>query len=255
MFPITRLHWYKNNFSHHCVFLNLACSTTKSFPRKSFTISENSNSDIFCQSSVQTIPPTQELSDLTDFPEPKDDQLIANTDDSKPLSIGRTQFSDVQRKDPWLNIIIKYLLNDCDINTLKQLSKQQKLWVINISKRCKIIDDLLMYSDEFMIEQDNYRVFVPNDLDLQRKLLSAYHNSTLAMHRGRDATYAAISRDFYWRNLSKHVRNWVKRCPECIKFKTPSQKPGPMNIRLYQYPFHTLGIDLRLLLTHRFLTF
>ena len=64
------------------------------------------------------------------------------------------------------------------------------------------------------------------------------------MHRGRDATYAAISRDFYWRNLSKHVRNWVKRCPECIKFKTPSQKPGPMNIRLYQYPFHTLGIDL-----------
>ena len=225
-------------------FLNLACSTTKSFPCKSFTISENSNSDIFCQSSVQTIPPTQELSDLTDFPEPKDDQLIANTDDSKPLSIGRTQFSDAQRKDPWLNIIIKYLLNDCDINTLKQLSKQQKLWVINISKRCKIIDDLLMYSDEFMIEQDNYRVFVPNDLDLQRKLLSAYHNSPLAMHRGRDATYAAISRDFYWRNLSKHVRNWVKRCPECIKFKTPSQKPGPMNIRLYQYPFHTLGIDL-----------
>ena len=41
-----------------------------------------------------------------------------------------------------------------------------------------------MYSDEFMIKQDNYHVFVPNDLDLQRKLLSAYHNSTLAMHRG-----------------------------------------------------------------------
>ena len=86
-------------------FLNLACQTTKPFPLKSFTISENSNFDIFCQSSIQIIPSTQELSDLTDFPKPKDDQLIANTDDSKPLSIDRTQFSDAQRKDPWLNII------------------------------------------------------------------------------------------------------------------------------------------------------
>ena len=77
-------------------FFNLACSTTKSFPHKSFNNSENSNSDIFCQPSIQAIPPAQELSNLIDFPKPKDDQLIANTDDSKPLSIGRTQFSDTQ---------------------------------------------------------------------------------------------------------------------------------------------------------------
>ena len=64
------------------------------------------------------------------------------------------------------------------------------------------------------------------------------------MHCGRDATYAAILCDLYWRNLSKHVRTWVKHCPECIKFKTSSQKPGPMNIRLYQYLFHTLDFDL-----------
>ena len=104
-------------------------------------------------------------------------------------------------------IIIKCLLNDCNIDTLKQLPKQQKLCVINIAKRCKIIDGLLMYSDEFMIKQDNYHVFVSNDLDLQRKLSSAYHNSTLDMHCGWDATYTAISREksFYWRNLSKHV--------------------------------------------------
>ena len=94
----------------------------------------------------------QQLFDLTDFPKSEGDQLIDDRDDSKPLSIGHTQFSEEQRKDPWLNIIIKYLLNDCDINSLKQLFKQQKLWVISIAKHCKIIDGLLMYSDEFMNE-------------------------------------------------------------------------------------------------------
>ena len=130
------------------------------------------------------------------------------------------------------------------MSTLKDLSKPQKLWIINIAKRCKIIDGLLTYKDEFMIDHHNYRIFVPDNLVLPRQLLKAYHNSTLSMHRGREATFAAISRDFYWRNLSKDVPNWVKRCPDCIKFKASSQRPGPMNVRLYLHPFHTLGIDL-----------
>ena len=60
---------------------------------------------------------------------------------------------------------------------------------------------------------------------------------------GCDATYNAISHDFYWRNLSKHVRNWVRRCHSCIRFKSHNQPHGPMQIRIYQHPFHTLGID------------
>ena len=50
------------------------------------------------------------------------------------------------------------------------------------------------------------------------------------------------SRDFYWRNISKHVRNWVHRCPHCIRFKSVKPAHWPMQIRLYQYPFRTLGV-------------
>ena len=78
---------------------------------------------------------------------------------------------------------------------------------------------------------------------MQRHLLQVYHDSPLGMHRGRDATYNSLSRDFYWRNMSKHVRNWIRRCPQCIRFKTLQQPHGPMQIRVYQYPFHTLGVD------------
>ena len=63
------------------------------------------------------------------------------------------------------------------------------------------------------------------------------------MHRGRKATYGSLSYDFYWRNIAKHVRNWIRRCPACIKFKSTDPKHGPMQIRIYDCPFNTNGID------------
>ena len=100
-----------------------------------------------------------------------------------------------------------------------------------------------MYRDEFMDDPNHYRYVVPDDIQLRRHLLRAYHDSPLAMHRGREATYQSLTKDFYWRSMSKHVRNWVRRCPECIRFKTSNQHHGPMQVRLYEHPFHTLGID------------
>ena len=97
-----------------------------------------------------------------------------------------------------------------------------------------------MYVDEFMDDIHHYRIFVPSDPDLQKNILGAYHDSPRGMHRGRDATYNCLSRGFYWRNMSKHVRNWVRRCPHCIRFKFLQPAHGLMQIRLYQYPFHTV---------------
>ena len=77
----------------------------------------------------------------------------------------------------------------------------------------------------------------------KRHIIQAYHNSPSGMHHGHDASYNAISHDFYWCNLSKHMCNWVHRCNHCIQFKSLSQPHGPMQIRLYHHPIHTLGID------------
>ena len=43
--------------------------------------------------------------------------------------------------------------------------------------------------------------------------------------------------------MSKHVHNWVRRCPHCIRFKSIKPAHTPMQTRLYQYPFHNLGVD------------
>ena len=41
--------------------------------------------------------------------------------------------------------------------------------------------------------------------------------------------------------MSKHVRNWIRRCPDCIHFKSAEQHHGPMQVRLYKHPFQPNG--------------
>ena len=68
-----------------------------------------------------------------------------------------------------------------------------------------------MYSDEFLDDPGHYRIFVPDDNTLKSKLLRAYHDSPLGMHRGREATYHALASDFYWRGMGKATKRWVAR--------------------------------------------
>ena len=102
---------------------------------------------------------------------------------------------------------------------------------------------LYKYTDILMDDPNHLRIFVPSNIELQRHLLHAYHDSSIGMHHGRDATYNSLSHDFYWRHMHKHVRNWVRHCPQCIRFKSLQPSHGPMQLRLYQHPFHTLGVD------------
>lgn len=84
---------------------------------------------------------------------------------------------------------------------------------------------------------------VPNDIQLQRHLSRAYHDSHIGMHRGLEATYEALSHYFYWPNVPKHVRNWIRRYPSCIKFKSTDSKHGPIKIRIFDGPFDPIDID------------
>ena len=43
----------------------------------------------------------------------------------------------------------------------------------------------------------------------------------------------------------KNVKSWVRRCLQCIRFKTTQPAHGPIQLHLYQHPFHTLGVLLR----------
>ena len=100
-----------------------------------------------------------------------------------------------------------------------------------------------MYSDEFLDDPGHLCVFVTDNKDLKSRLLHAYHDSPLGMHRGRDNTYNALARDFYWRRMRKATKRWVARCLEFLKHKSTDHQHGLMHPRFYDKPMKLLGID------------
>ena len=122
---------------------------------------------------------------------------------SWPLNVSRETLAKCQRADKWLGPMYQFLFSQEDTSVLRGLDKQVQTWVKANASNCKIVDDLIMYSDKLMTDPHHHRIFIPSDPDLQCHLLTAYHDSPISMHRGRDATYNTLSQDFYWRNMHK----------------------------------------------------
>lgn len=63
---------------------------------------------------------------------------------------------------------------------------------------------------------------MPNQL--QQRVLHALHNGNLAGgHRGRESTYDKIKRRFWWKGISKDVKNFVRACDICQTVKGAQQ--------------------------------
>ena len=159
------------------------------------------------------------------------------------LGSSRQDFINLQLEDPTLKALHKYLSAGSKNSALRNLSSREQIRIQNLARRCLLLEGLIMYSDEFLDDPGHYRIFVPNNKDIKSNLLRAYHDSPLGMHRGHDATYHALTRDFYWRGMGKATKRCVARCLECLKHKSVNQQHGLMHPRFYDKPMNVLGID------------
>ena len=96
--------------------------------------------------------------------------------------------------------------------------------------RYSLHDGLLYYAVD---PSDPPRIVVPLDEDLRTRILYEFHDSPTSGHLGREKTFLAISRDFYWPHMYKWVRKYVRTCDMCQRVK-----PSPSN----QAPLHSLPI-------------
>ena len=72
------------------------------------------------------------------------------------------------------------------------------------------------------------RLFVPDDADLRMRLIREFHDTPIGGHLGREKTYAALSEDFYWRRMYKHVARYVQLCEICHAIKPSSSLAAPL---------------------------
>src|SRR5690606_41892946 len=62
-------------------------------------------------------------------------------------------------------------------------------------------------------------VYIPDDLDLQRRLLHNIHDHPAAGHPGTAATYEMVTRNYWWPSMRKTIARFVRNCDTCARVK------------------------------------
>ena len=77
------------------------------------------------------------------------------------------------------------------------------------------------------------------------QLLAAAHSVATAGHRGRDQTYQALRRRWYWRGMFRDVQRFVRGCLQCRRRKDSQPvRAGHMVTFNATTPMQDLGVDL-----------
>ncbi|GKV48666.1 hypothetical protein SLEP1_g55467 [Rubroshorea leprosula] len=69
-------------------------------------------------------------------------------------------------------------------------------------------------------------IFVGNNAALRRKLIHLVHDSAMGGHSGIQASTKRLALLFYWKGLEKDVRQYIRQCDVCQRYK-PENTPTP----------------------------
>ena len=68
-------------------------------------------------------------------------------------------------------------------------------------------------------------VVVPQLTTLREEILREFHYSRFVVHPGGTIMYHDLRRQYYWRGMKRHIRDFVRRCLTCQQVKAEHQKP------------------------------
>jgi hypothetical protein len=69
------------------------------------------------------------------------------------------------------------------------------------------------------------RLWIPENLELKKMIISSEHNIRVAGHMGMDKTTELIRRYMWWKDLEKDVASFVRSCHECQQIKHRCHAP------------------------------
>jgi hypothetical protein len=90
------------------------------------------------------------------------------------------------------------------------------------------------------------RLYIPNDLALQTRILQECHDAPTGGHLGKDKTLEQVKRRFYWPGMDKTIVAYVTTCDACQRNKPSQQSPmGPlMPLPIPESPWQWVSVDL-----------
>ena len=124
----------------------------------------------------------------------------------------------------------------------------------------KFAHEILIKSKSYAIDKTQNDVLVKLDMDdkgkeiirrwvvpviFRKLILALYHDSKwIGAHFGRNKTYAAVERNFWFPKMRRYVALYVKTCHICQKVKQPNRKStSPIGQMFSTVPWERVSID------------
>jgi len=75
------------------------------------------------------------------------------------------------------------------------------------------------WSEEEGLLQFRGKIYVPWNADLRRRVVSLCHDTKVAGHLRRWKTLELVSRNYWWPQMSRYIRQYVSTCDLCLRMK------------------------------------
>ena len=124
------------------------------------------------------------------------------------------------------------------LDTNKGEKDNQDLVLLPLKTFVRIMDEVL--------QEATGRIYISEE-HTKRDILARYHDHPMAGHPGRDATFQAINRTYWWTGMRKWIMEYVKGCTTCQQNKNLTHRhktllyhiPPPPNA----WPFKVVSMD------------
>ena len=151
-----------------------------------------------------------------------------------------------------LNQVNIEMKQDTELNTLirqaYELEPELKMIIEDLSQRT---NNEQHRNTEYTLTENGLilkgnRIVIPNSESIRTSILAACHDDKSSAHPGITKTIDLVSRDFYWKHLHRHVKEYVSTCIPCQRNKPSNQTPlGLLQpIPTPEQRFHTWTMDM-----------
>uniref|UniRef100_A0A0W0F9J8 Reverse transcriptase domain-containing protein n=1 Tax=Moniliophthora roreri TaxID=221103 RepID=A0A0W0F9J8_MONRR len=132
------------------------------------------------------------------------------------------------------NIVEQLGPDDFHKSALEQLLHQGVPPIKSALSDWRIDSDLLFFQN---------RVYVPNDIDLRRRIVRAIHETPGVGHPGQWNTIEQIQRDFWWPGMVKFIKGFVDGCAICQQSKINTHLTRTL-IQPFQEPTNSFSFQV-----------